>query len=559
MAASVSYLQTGDPELLDVIDDEWLSDTLPDDDIQLPPGTAPPNDEQEGESRLSETPRVVQRKQVEAEGLSIKLNLNSAPRTLSFKPIRVETKKAALSLSALHGSARQRGSYCCNRREYGKGPLGRGRGSKSPSSQHNVFCTCAQQTHIKGNQATSQHQVERWLSVSRLQQVLSGACKLCAAALLSLALTVPPQGLADEIPDDLPFAPSRTVPATMEMKAPDPRDTDLSADEKAIVELFQRNTPSVVNIANIGSRQSFTNMEEKKIPQGMGSGFIWDDQGHIVTNFHVIRNASDVKVALIDQSVYPAKFIGGDQDKDVAVLQLLCPEEKLHDLKRISLGNSSNLLVGQKVYAIGNPFGLDHTLTAGIISGLGRELATPGYRGVPIRNVIQTDAAINPGNSGGVLLDSRGRLVGINTAIADPTGRGASSGVGFAIPIDTVTGLVDQILKFGRVVRPVLGITIAPPQTIRQLNVEGILILDIPSGSPADLAGLKGTSRQANGELTLGDVITGVNGKTIKAQKDLFGALDELKVGDKVQLEILRDGKKMNVEVTLADRVTPGD
>ncbi|KAK9868536.1 hypothetical protein WJX84_011911 [Apatococcus fuscideae] len=395
--------------------------------------------------------------------------------------------------------------------------------------------------------------------IDALQHLTSQACSICLAAALSLVLSLPPLSLADEIPDDLPFAPSQTVPATMEMKAPDPRNTDLSNEEKSTVELFQRNTPSVVNIANIGSRQSFTNMEEKKIPQGMGSGFIWDDHGHIVTNFHVIRNASDVKVALIDQSVFPAKFIGGDPDKDVAVLQLLCPEEKMKDLKSISLGNSSNLLVGQKVFAIGNPFGLDHTLTAGIISGLGRELATPGFRGVPIRNVIQTDAAINPGNSGGVLLDSRGRLVGINTAIADPTGRGASSGVGFAIPIDTVTGLVEQILKFGRVVRPVLGITIAPPQTIRQLNLEGVLILDIPTGSPADLAGLKGTSRQANGEMVLGDVITGVNGKPIKLQKDLFGALDELKVGDKVQLEILRGGQKIQVEVTLADKANSSE
>ncbi|DBA95291.1 TPA: Protease Do-like 1, chloroplastic, variant 2 [Trebouxia sp. C0006] len=243
-------------------------------------------------------------------------------------------------------------------------------------------------------------------------------------------------------------------------------------------------------------------MDSQKVPQGMGSGFFWDDKGHIVTNFHVIKGAADIKVALIDQSVWSAKLIGGDPDKDIAVLQLECETSKIEELKPISLGQSSNLLVGQKVYAIGNPFGLDHTLTQGIVSGVGRELNTPGARGVPIRNVIQTDAAINPGNSGGVLLDSKGRLIGINTAIADPTGRGASSGVGFAIPVDSVKGLVDQILKFGRVIRPVLGITIAPPQTVRQLGLDGVLVLEAPSGSPANQAGIKGTFRQVPLPLT---------------------------------------------------------
>ena len=193
------------------------------------------------------------------------------------------------------------------------------------------------------------------------------------------------------------------------------------------------------------------------------------------------------------------KFIAGDPDKDVAVLQLDAPPDVIRALRPVTVGASAGLQVGQKVFAIGNPFGLDHTLTQGIVSGLGRELATPGPRGVPIKNVIQTDAAINPGNSGGVLLDSRGRLVGINTAIADPTGKGASSGVGFAIPIDTVRGLVDQILTYGRVVRPVLGVTVAPPQTLRQLGEEGVLVLDVPAGTPAAKAGLKGTFRRGRG------------------------------------------------------------
>ncbi|KAL3146385.1 hypothetical protein ABBQ32_003070 [Trebouxia sp. C0010 RCD-2024] len=389
------------------------------------------------------------------------------------------------------------------------------------------------------------------------KQVAAGWQKLCnaavgGAALLSVMLSTaaPPAAYAD------PFF-TNSKPPLQKMKAPEPDSNDLSAEEVASVKLFQLNTPSVVNISNIGVRQDRWSMDAQKVPQGMGSGFFWDDKGHIVTNYHVIRGAADIKVALIDQSVWSAQLIGGDPDKDIAVLQLECETSKMQETKPISLGQSSNLLVGQKVYAIGNPFGLDHTLTQGIVSGVGRELNTPGARGVPIRNVIQTDAAINPGNSGGVLLDSRGRLIGINTAIADPTGRGASSGVGFAIPVDSVKGLVEQILKFGRVIRPVLGITIAPPQTVRQLGLEGILVLEAPAGSPANQAGIKGTFRDNSGRLVLGDILTGINGKAIKLQKDLFAALDDLKPGDKVDLDIVREGKQEQVSVTLGERADP--
>ncbi|EIE22079.1 trypsin-like serine protease, partial [Coccomyxa subellipsoidea C-169] len=336
----------------------------------------------------------------------------------------------------------------------------------------------------------------------------------------------------------------------------------LSEEELQTVKLFMDNTPSVVNIANIAERTNFRTMDTMQVPQGTGSGFIWDTKGHVVTNFHVIRGASDIKVALIDSSVYPAKA-RGDPDKDIAVLQLQAPEEKLRELRPVTLGTSTNLLVGQKVYAIGNPFGLDHTLTQGIVSGLGRELATPGYRGVPIKNVIQTDAAINPGNSGGVLLNSKGRLVGINTAIADPTG--ANSGVGFAIPIDGTKGLVEQILTYGKVVRPILGITIAPPQTVRQIGVEGVLILEVPPGGPAANAGIKGTFRRAPiippclpwdelGRVVLGDVITAIEGREIKLQRELFEILDEKRPGDKIKVEVLRGGEKKRFEVILGGR-----
>lgn len=344
------------------------------------------------------------------------------------------------------------------------------------------------------------------------------------------------------------------VPVVMQSKQPMPSAQELSPEELATVKLFQENTPTVVNISNIIAARTPFSMDILTLPQGQGSGFIWDTKGHIITNFHVIRGASELRVALIDQSVWRARVIGGDPSKDIAVLQLDAPPEILANLKPITLGQSSGLFVGQKVLAIGNPFGLDHTLTAGIISGLNRELATG--MGPGLRNVIQTDAAINPGNSGGPLLDSRGRLVGINTAIADPSGKGSSSGVGFAIPVDTVRGLVEQIITYGRVIRPVLGITIAPPQVLRQLNLEGVLVLDVPRGSPAAKAGLQGISKDSFGRVMIGDVIVGLNGKPVRKEGDLFEALDNCKVGDTVQVEVLRGkgARKETVKVTLAER-----
>eukprot|EP00877_Chromochloris_zofingiensis_P012461 jgi/Chrzof1/7469/Cz02g25040.t1 len=327
----------------------------------------------------------------------------------------------------------------------------------------------------------------------------------------------------------------------------------LLPEEVTTIKIFQRNTPSVVNITNIREVSNrFYSMDTQKIPTGTGSGFIWDDKGHVITNFHVIKGASEVKVTLLDQSSYTAKVVGIDPDKDVAVLQLQMADDKIDVLRPVSVGSSGGLLVGQKVFAIGNPFGLDHTITQGIISGLGRELNTGMY---PIKNVIQTDAAINPGNSGGVLLDSGGRLIGINTAIADPTGKGASSGVGFAIPIDTVKGLVDQILQYGRVMRPALGITIAPPQVLQRLGQQGVLILEAPPGSPASDAGLQPTYRDKAGNLILGDVIVGLDGQPVNKLGDLLAALDAKRVGDQVQLEVMRDGQRVAVGVKLGERV----
>ena len=373
---------------------------------------------------------------------------------------------------------------------------------------------------------------------------------LGAAALAATLTFSPPVISRAEAMSGPPIA---AIPATMQSKQPLPSGGYLSPEELATVRVFQENTPAVVNISNIIAARTRYSMDVMKIPQGQGSGFIWDTNGHIVTNYHVIRGASEVQVTLIDQTVWKAKIIGGDASKDVAVLALLAPPEVLKNLKPVTLGESSGLFVGQRVLAIGNPFALDHSLSAGIVSGLNRELQTngPGLRGV-----IQTDAAINPGNSGGPLLDSRGHLIGINTAIADPSGKGSSSGVGFAVPIDTVKGLVDQILTYGRVVRPVLGVTIAPPQALRQLGLEGVLILDAPKGSPAAKAGLQGISKDNFGRIVIGDVIVGFNNTPIKSEGDLFDQLDKCQVGDKVKLDVLRQGqKKVSLTVTLGERV----
>ncbi|GLU02060.1 hypothetical protein SLE2022_193310 [Rubroshorea leprosula] len=319
----------------------------------------------------------------------------------------------------------------------------------------------------------------------------------------------------------------------------------LQSDELATVRLFQENTPSVVYITNLAVKQDAFTLDVLEVPQGSGSGFVWDKDGHVVTNYHVIRGASDLKVTLADQSTYDARVVGFDQDKDVAVLRVDAPKDKL---RPIPIGISADLLVGQKVYAIGNPFGLDHTLTTGVISGLRREISSAAT-GRPIQDVIQTDAAINPGNSGGPLLDSSGSLIGINTAIYSPSG--ASSGVGFSIPVDTVSGIVDQLVRFGKVTRPILGIKFAPDQSVEQLGVSGVLVLDAPADGPAGKAGLQPTKRDAYGRLILGDIITSVNGRKVTNGSDLYRILDQCKVGDEVIVEVLRGDHKEKIPVTL--------
>jgi S1-C subfamily serine protease len=317
---------------------------------------------------------------------------------------------------------------------------------------------------------------------------------------------------------------------------------DLSSAEKATIELFQRSSPSVVYVTTLERARFLFDVME--VPQGTGSGFIWDSEGHIVTNFHVIASSSNVRVTLDDQSTYPARIVGVAPDKDLAILRVSAPRPKL---KPILVGTSRDLQVGQSVFAIGNPFGLDRTLTTGIVSALGRSIESMTNR--KIQNVIQTDAAINPGNSGGPLLDSAGRLIGVNTQIASPSG--GSAGIGFAIPVDTVNEVVPQLIEHGRIIRPQLGVTLADAAVAARLGIDGVLILSVTEGSGAAKAGLRGTRRDENGDIILGDVITGIAGKTVRSYDDLASALEKMKPGETARVKVLRDGRTLEVDVPL--------
>jgi S1-C subfamily serine protease len=283
-----------------------------------------------------------------------------------------------------------------------------------------------------------------------------------------------------------------------------------------------------------------------EVPTGSGSGFVWDELGHVVTNFHVVQDASSLKVTLGDVE-YEASKVGAARDQDIAVLKIEAPRNKLAPIR---LGASAGLQVGQKVYAIGNPFGLDFTLTTGIVSALGRTIQS--VSNASIFDVIQTDAAINPGNSGGPLLDSGGRLIGMNTAIYSPSG--ASAGIGFAVPVDTVSRIVPELIAHGRVVRPVMGVGFddqLSAAVTRRLGVEGVLVREVYEGSAAAAAGLQGTSVDRRGRVIPGDVVQEIDGKSVKSVSDLLGRLGSYKPGDSVTLTVWRDGSAKKVPVKL--------
>ncbi len=336
-------------------------------------------------------------------------------------------------------------------------------------------------------------------------------------------------------------SPARRPPA--EPRAIMPRG-DLAEDEKSMIALFRQASPSVVHITTLAVRQDAFSFDVLQIPQGTGSGFIWDADGHIVTNFHVIQDADAATVTMADHSNWKAHPVGAYPDKDLAVLRVDAPQAALHP---IPIGTSHDLQVGQKVFAIGNPFGLDQSLTTGIISALGREIQSVTRR--PIRDMIQTDAAINPGNSGGPLLDSAGRLIGVNTAIYSPSG--VSAGIGFAIPVDEVNRLVPQLIRHGRVIRPGLGVQVAPDRLAAELGLSGVLILGVVPDGPAAKAGLRATRRVQGGQIELGDVIVAIDGQGVGSVEELLTALDRYQVGARVKVTLLRDGGQVVIEVVL--------
>ena len=344
-----------------------------------------------------------------------------------------------------------------------------------------------------------------------------------------------------------PSGPNATSEETG-MNAPGVREpagsTKLNPQERANIRLFEAAAPSVCYITTTNVRRDYFSRNITEIPRGSGSAFVWDNKGHVITNYHVIQGADRATVTLADRSTWEAVPVGVAPEKDLAVLRIEAPRKAL---RPIPVGTSDNLQVGQSVYAIGNPFGLDQTLTTGIVSALGREIES--VAGIPIRDVIQTDAAINPGNSGGPLLDSSGRLIGVNTAIYSPSG--ASAGIGFSIPVDVVSWVIPELIEYGRLKRPSLGVELARPQVVQRLGLNGALVIDVVEGSGAEQAGIRPTMRDQYGSIVLGDVIVGINGDPVKSGNDLILILEQYEPGDTVAVELLRDKERLTVELRL--------
>nr|WP_324259973.1 trypsin-like peptidase domain-containing protein [Cellvibrio fontiphilus] len=315
-------------------------------------------------------------------------------------------------------------------------------------------------------------------------------------------------------------------------------------DERNSMEVFDAARPSVVFVTNQQLARNPYSFDLVTVPRGSGTGFVWDKRGYIVTNYHVVEGARQITITLQDQSNWPAEVVGLAPERDLAVLKVKAPSEQLPPLP---LGDSSDLRVGRKVLAIGNPFGLDATLTTGVVSALGREIESPNQR--KITNVIQTDAAINPGNSGGPLLNSQGKLIGVNTMIYSPSG--ASAGIGFAIPVNTVKEVVPELIKHGRIVRPVLGIAVAPDHWAQQLGIQGVAILRVEPNSAAEKSGLQGAKRNSWGQISLGDVIVAIEDYPVTNDDQLLSALEHYKPGDQVTVSLMRDGKLVSRKLRL--------
>ena len=322
--------------------------------------------------------------------------------------------------------------------------------------------------------------------------------------------------------------------------------------EERTISVFETASPSVVYITTTDKVLDFWTRNVSERPSGTGTGFVWDKNGHIVTNYHVVEGYKTAKVRLSDQRIFDVDVVGASPRHDLAVLKM---RETKEVPPPVQIGTSSELKVGQTVLAIGNPFGLDHTLTTGVVSALGRSIDGEGSTNTTMEDLIQTDAAINPGNSGGPLLDSSGRVIGVNVAIYSPSG--ASAGIGFAIPVDTVNRVVPQLVQNGRYIRPVLGITMNDEVTGRvvdRLGVQGVLVLEVAPDSPAQKSGLKGTTVKANDELILGDIIQSIDGKLVTNTSELTAAMDKYKLNDTVKVQFLRDGvnqQEVDVKLTM--------
>jgi S1-C subfamily serine protease len=321
--------------------------------------------------------------------------------------------------------------------------------------------------------------------------------------------------------------------------------TDL---EKTNIEIYEKVSPSLAQVTSMAQRNDLFGLNVQEVPEGVGSGYIWDQDGHIVTNYHVVKGADAAQVTLADHSSYQAQQIWAYPNEDIAVLWIQAPRRKLQP---VTIGSSHDLKVGQMSYALGDPFGLDQTMTMGIISALDRQIESVNH--TTIRGVIQTSAPINPGNSGGPLLDSAGRLIGMSTAIVSPSR--AFAGIGFAIPVDEINQVATELIRHGKVVRPALGVEVAQDQVARRLGVDqGAVIMRVQPKSAADEAGLHGVRRDRSGNITLGDVIVALDDKPIHNLQDLYAALQEHQVGDTVTLTVERDGQRRNVQVTLKAR-----
>ena len=336
-----------------------------------------------------------------------------------------------------------------------------------------------------------------------------------------------------------------TLVASTTVKTPE-IERVFTAEELRNIELFEKAASSVVYITTTNVRKDYYTRNLMEIPRGSGSGFIWDENGHVVTNWHVLQGADRATVTLADGTTWDATLIGKAPDKDLAVLKIETPTDQLYPLPR---GRSYDLLVGQSVFAIGNPFGFDQTLTKGIISALGREITS--VSDVPIRDVIQTDAAINPGNSGGPLLDSSGNLIGVNTAIFSTSG--SYAGIGFSIPVDAVKWIVPDLIKYGKIKRATLGVEIAPNRFLQRIGKKGVLIMNVLQNGPASNAGLRPTYRNNTGQMVLGDIIVAIDKDKIENLNDLTLALEHYLPGQEVPVWVLRNEEVMETNVVLGE------